>query len=1079
MKLFETAAAEEKEEEMMRSPLLAYSIAACCAALLLLPPVVDAAVECTTNQACETAFWKGSECRQGFCSNPFEKGCLYNMLQDEEDMLPSLAKRIQSQVRVCNSEDPPNAAQIGLCVDHSKMASFGNSVVGQMEKEDAVGNMYSDYGEVRILSQNWESGFFSAWILQIILSEFLQVPATIETGTATAHLNFYSPTNDFGYGTANDWGAIKTANEAPNSDCTLLQKQNHQQLQSDEEYVSCGHVIPEFWPTNRNEVLWDNHREGVVDAPEGLGTIGQQGIFVTKFTAEAEPTLLNLLGIAGEANRRKMAETFLRPTTFQDYCQLVSESNCTVPDGVAERPPAEESEEQRMHIPNVYTGYFRKTEKNDCDLNPTTCTGHIADFPCAWGSYLKQQIYHNNIAVSSDGKEPVSFGYSYSQMVEMYAAANATRSNLMIQWWQPEAMYSAYLGTEAEMQRVVLPTPTQECLDNRINADIRCEHDDPEHQYGTAAGACDENPQLLQKLVASSLYDATYANSIPEAKISPAYEAVKAFKITELQLGSISMDWNNRRVDTYGFDPRLATCKWVRDNFETLEDFIPRTYPRVAEEENILDSAIFYVAVAFGAAAITLTIITAFLTFRRRNGYVMRFSQVEFLYLLLCGLLLVSVGSILLATPPTNGSCIAITWFVGLGYTLELVPLIVKVGAMNKLMSAAKKMKRIVLRSSQLYGSVALMVVFYIIFLILWTAMDTPHREGEFTLTDDTTENGEYIVTVSYFCSSNSDIWRYLAVVWHCMLLVCATVLAFQTRNLQAGFSETHVLALMVYSHFVFVLLRVFSYLLESSLSESLIANVRSLIYSTDAIFAICVYFVPKLLKDDDEFYTLTHPPAARRDERETSKSKNRSSSGGSSKRFAPDGFYDEAKSEEAKPLQVTTAHSHKSSKSSISKSKAKRSGDVLRDDRVSWGGAHITEYIEDDDDVSNASSSRDFQEEQALVRGKQAVDELKDRSSWGAALVDSNADLRDDDEEVKSLKKKKKGKGNKGAREQSQSEHEMSESSRRRALLAPAVLPKKAPARFGYASSRINRMRDVHTSEIEEHSIYSDDESC
>ena len=57
----------------------------------------------------------------------------------------------------------------------------------------------------------------------------------------------------------------------------------------------------------------------------------------------------------------------------------------------------------------------------------------------------------------------------------------------------------------------------------------------------------------------------------------------------------------------------------------------------------------------------------------------MRFSQWEFLILLLMGLLLVSEGSILLAIPPTNASCVAVQWLVGIGYTLELVPLIVKV----------------------------------------------------------------------------------------------------------------------------------------------------------------------------------------------------------------------------------------------------------------------------------------------------------------------------------------------------------------------------------------------------------------
>ena len=47
------------------------------------------------------------------------------MLQDEEDMLPSLAKQLQMQVRVCNSEDPPEAAERGLCVDHGEEKVVG------------------------------------------------------------------------------------------------------------------------------------------------------------------------------------------------------------------------------------------------------------------------------------------------------------------------------------------------------------------------------------------------------------------------------------------------------------------------------------------------------------------------------------------------------------------------------------------------------------------------------------------------------------------------------------------------------------------------------------------------------------------------------------------------------------------------------------------------------------------------------------------------------------------------------------------------------------------------------------------
>ena len=90
---------------------------------------------------------------------------------------------------------------------------------------------------------------------------------------------------------------------------------------------------------------------------------------------------MNLLGIAGEANRRKLAETFLRPTTWKDYCDLVSPNNCTTSDDVAQHAPTDEADYERMFVAGSYTGHFRATEENDCDTHPDTCTGHVGDFP--------------------------------------------------------------------------------------------------------------------------------------------------------------------------------------------------------------------------------------------------------------------------------------------------------------------------------------------------------------------------------------------------------------------------------------------------------------------------------------------------------------------------------------------------------------------------------------------------------------------------------------------------------------------------------------------------------------------------
>ena len=131
--------------------------------------------------------------------------------------------------------------------------------------------------------------------------------------------------------------------------------------------------------------------------------------------------------------------------------------------------------------------------------------------------------------------------------------------------------------------------------------------------------------------------------------------------------------------------PRDAVCQWVVDNMDYLSEFIPQTYPRATQKGEV-NTALVYALIVVAVMAIVAVIIAALLVFRYRAHRVMKYSQVEFLYLLLTGTLFVSIGSLLVAVPPTNISFTAATWLVNLGYTLELVPLILKVAAINKLM---------------------------------------------------------------------------------------------------------------------------------------------------------------------------------------------------------------------------------------------------------------------------------------------------------------------------------------------------------------------------------------------------------
>jgi hypothetical protein len=135
--------------------------------------------------------------------NPYTSGCLH-------------AKELVSQIRVCNSEDPVEAVKYGIC----RLPEV-------------------DYMEIRIFSDNWESITFEAWILQIILSEMLDVPTTIEAGSYEGLLNFYHPDAPMVYGTTT--GSIDALQLAYDlGDCRNAKKVI-------DNYQPCAHIDPEQW----------------------------------------------------------------------------------------------------------------------------------------------------------------------------------------------------------------------------------------------------------------------------------------------------------------------------------------------------------------------------------------------------------------------------------------------------------------------------------------------------------------------------------------------------------------------------------------------------------------------------------------------------------------------------------------------------------------------------------------------------------------------------------------------------------------------------------------------------------------
>jgi len=123
--------------------------------------------ECRVDLQCEAMYRPGSKCLEGgIWSNPYVAGCLNNFHTYQNHEIGSTnIPEISFPKRTCNSKDDTTK--------HCKSSIL-------------------DYSEVRVHNGDWESPIFYAWIIQVFLSEFLQVPTTVGLGEDSAQTSFYA-----------------------------------------------------------------------------------------------------------------------------------------------------------------------------------------------------------------------------------------------------------------------------------------------------------------------------------------------------------------------------------------------------------------------------------------------------------------------------------------------------------------------------------------------------------------------------------------------------------------------------------------------------------------------------------------------------------------------------------------------------------------------------------------------------------------------------------------------------------------------------------------------------------------------
>ena len=166
-------------------------------------------------------------------------------------------------------------------------------------------------------------------------------------------------------------------------------------------------------------------------------------------------------------------------------------------------------------------------------------------------------------------------------------------------------------------------------------------------------------------------------------------------------------------------------------------------------------------------------------------------------------------------------------------------------------MQKSKKCRRITVSREAMFGSVGVLVLIDAIVLIVWTSISPPQAVEELVLPE---ELGT-IVESSVICDSQMIVFYYLLDGWHLLLLIVASVLSFQSRDIVPAFNESRSIGTMIYSNFLFMLIRLIVFVLgdRGLISSNVYGASMSLLYALDTLIATTIYVIPKIFEAQKE----------------------------------------------------------------------------------------------------------------------------------------------------------------------------------------------------------------------------------
>lgn len=118
---------------------------------------------------------------------------------------------------------------------------------------------------------------------------------------------------------------------------------------------------------------------------------------------------------------------------------------------------------------------------------------------------------------------------------------------------------------------------------------------------------------------------------------------------------------------------------------------------------------------------------------------------------------------------------------IRLGYCLAMIPILIKLSAINKLNRAGYEFQRVAnIDSGRFKRVMSITMTLLISYLVLWTIMDKAELEREYIGRD---VDGVKIVYMYDSCSSRSNWWEIMAFAFEVLLLLATTILTYQSSD--------------------------------------------------------------------------------------------------------------------------------------------------------------------------------------------------------------------------------------------------------------------------------------------------------